>query len=116
MRVPVRTMRGDYIHPTTPRKARIFLKEWKEFVDSNNPFTIRLKYQTGEVGLKELQTKENRTDTSLSVFLNKEKQLEENIMCDEGSVTDGIIKPNKNNNTLNLYDLNLDFLSIKNFV
>ena len=33
--------------PTTPRKARLLLKEGKAVIEHRQPFTIRLKYKTG---------------------------------------------------------------------
>ena len=52
MRVPVKDMSGNYIHPTTPRKARLLIRDKKAVVDSNNPFTIRLLFSASECGLK----------------------------------------------------------------
>lgn len=48
MRVFVKNMRGKALMPTTPRKARVLLKEQKARVVQREPFTIQLKYATGE--------------------------------------------------------------------
>jgi hypothetical protein len=48
MRVFVLNMRGQPLMPTTPGKARILLKENKARVVQRKPFTIQLKYVTGE--------------------------------------------------------------------
>jgi len=47
-RVPVLNMRGRPLMPTTPRKARILIKEGKAKVVQRTPFTIQLLYATGE--------------------------------------------------------------------
>jgi len=44
----VLNMRGQPLMPTTPRKARILLKEDKVKVVKRTPFTVQLKYATGE--------------------------------------------------------------------
>lgn len=44
----VLNMRGKPLMPTSPRKARLLLKEGKAKVVKRNPFTIQLKYATGE--------------------------------------------------------------------
>jgi hypothetical protein len=46
--VYVLNMRGQPLMPTTPRKARILLKEDKAKVVKRTPFTIQLNYATGE--------------------------------------------------------------------
>ena len=46
--VYVLNMRGQPLMPTTPRKARILLKEEKAKVVKRTPFTIQLNYATGE--------------------------------------------------------------------
>lgn len=46
--VIVLNMRGKPLMPTSPRKARLLLKEGKAKVVKKNPFTIQLKYATGE--------------------------------------------------------------------
>ncbi|MCZ7383912.1 MAG: RNA-guided endonuclease IscB [Candidatus Methanoperedens sp.] len=46
--VYILNMRGQPLMPTTPRKARILLKEDKAKVIKRTPFTIQLKYATGE--------------------------------------------------------------------
>ena len=48
MRVYVLNMRGEPLMPTTPRKTRILLKKNKAKVIKRTPFTIQLKYATGE--------------------------------------------------------------------
>lgn len=48
LRVPVLNMRGEALMPTTPGKARRLLKEDKASVVKRKPFTIQLKYATGE--------------------------------------------------------------------
>lgn len=47
-RVFVLNMRGQALMPTTQRKARILLKQGKAKIVKYNPFTIQLKYPTGE--------------------------------------------------------------------
>lgn len=46
--VYVLNMRGEPLMPTSPRKARLLLKDRKAKVVRRNPFTIQLKYATGE--------------------------------------------------------------------
>jgi hypothetical protein len=46
--VYVQNMRGTPLMPTSPRKARILSKEGKAKVVKRTPFTIQLKYATGE--------------------------------------------------------------------
>ncbi len=48
LRVPVLNMRGKPLMPTRPGKARVFLKEDKTIVVQQSPFTIQLKYPSGE--------------------------------------------------------------------
>ena len=48
LRVYVLNMRGNPLMPTTPGKARHLLKEGKAKVVQRTPFTIQLKYATGE--------------------------------------------------------------------
>jgi len=48
LRVFVKNMRGEPLMPTTNRKARILLKEKKATIYCYEPFTIQLKYATGE--------------------------------------------------------------------
>jgi len=50
LRVPVYVlnMRGQPLMPTTARRARLLLKEGKATVKGRCPFTIQLKYATGE--------------------------------------------------------------------
>jgi len=48
LRVPVINMRGEPLMPTTPRKARMLLKEGNAKVVQRTPFTIQLLYATGE--------------------------------------------------------------------
>jgi len=48
LRVPVLNMRGEPLMPTTPRKARVLLKQGKAKVVSRTPFVIQLLYPTGE--------------------------------------------------------------------
>lgn len=56
MRVAVKNMSGVFIHSTTPRKARILLKEKKAVIESKNPFTIRLLFSVSECGLKDSES------------------------------------------------------------
>lgn len=56
MRVAVKNMSGVFIHSTTPRKARLLLKEKKAVIESNNPFTIRLLFPESECGLKDSES------------------------------------------------------------
>src|SRR3989304_4761448 len=46
--VYVLNMRGQPLMPTTPQKAKKLLKEGKAKVVRRTPFTIQLKYATGE--------------------------------------------------------------------
>lgn len=46
--VYVLNMRGQPLMPTTPKRARLLLKEKKAKVVQRSPFTIQLKYATGE--------------------------------------------------------------------
>ena len=46
--VPVLNMRGKPLMPTTPAKARHLLEQNKAKVVTRKPFTIQLKYATGE--------------------------------------------------------------------
>ena len=48
MRVFVKNMRGEPLMPTTPRKAKVLLKQSRAKVVNRTPFTIQLKYGTGE--------------------------------------------------------------------
>ncbi len=48
LRVPVINMCGKPLMPTTPRKARILLQQGKALVVQRSPFTIQLKYPSGE--------------------------------------------------------------------
>jgi hypothetical protein len=48
MSVFVKNMRGEPLMPCGDRKARILLKEGKAEIYQYNPFTIQLKYVTGE--------------------------------------------------------------------
>ncbi len=48
LRVPVLNMSGKPLMPTSPRKARILLKQGKATVVQRMPFTIQLKYPSGE--------------------------------------------------------------------
>lgn len=48
MRVYVKNMRGEALMPTTPRKARVLLRDGKAKVVQREPFTIQLLYATGE--------------------------------------------------------------------
>ena len=48
MRVFVFNMRGEPLMPCTQRKARLLLKTGKAKIYKYNPFTIQLKYVTGE--------------------------------------------------------------------
>ena len=47
MNVLVIGMNGRGLMPTTPRKARVLMKELKAVVERRTPFTIRLLYKTG---------------------------------------------------------------------
>lgn len=83
MRVAVKDMSGTYIHPTTPRKARLLLRDKKAVVDSNNPFTIRLLYSASECGLKDSSLQQNKSD------LASEKGK---TMCDDRKETEELHK------------------------
>jgi len=48
LRVYVKNLRGEALMPTTPKKARKLLKENKAAIVSYKPFTIQLRYTTGE--------------------------------------------------------------------
>lgn len=62
MRVAVKNKSGVYIHSTTPRKARLLLKEKKAVIESSNPFTIRLLFSVSECGLKDSFLQQNKSD------------------------------------------------------
>lgn len=80
MRVAVKNMNGDFIHSTTPRKARLLLKEKKVTIESNNPFTIRLLFSESECGLKYSES----LNKFKSDFYKPEK---DNTMCEYNSKT-----------------------------
>lgn len=82
MRVPVKDMSGAYIHSTTPRKARLLLRDKKAVVDSNNPFTIRLLFSASECRLKDSKPKTNCNTVHVLSELNS-YSIKENTMCDE---------------------------------
>ena len=48
LRVPVINMRNEPLMPTSPAKARKLIKDGKARVISSSPFTIQLRYATGE--------------------------------------------------------------------
>ncbi len=48
LRVPVLNMRGKPLMPIRPRKVRVLLKQGKATVIQRTPFTIQLKYPSGE--------------------------------------------------------------------
>jgi len=48
MVVCVKNIRRQALMPTTPRKAKLLLKQGKARIDSYMPFTIQLNYATGE--------------------------------------------------------------------
>lgn len=48
MQVYVKNLRNQPLMPTTPRKARLLLKQGKAKVVRRTPFTIQLLYATGE--------------------------------------------------------------------
>lgn len=83
MRVFVKDMSGNYIHATTPRKARLLLKEKKAVIESNNPFTIRLLFPASECGLKD----SNPSNTNKSDVTSER----DNIMCEDKLETKEII-------------------------
>ena len=74
MRVAVKNMSGVFIHSTTPRKARLLLKEKKAVIESNDPFTIRLLFSASECGMKDF----NSSNKNTSGLLLPEK---DNTMC-----------------------------------
>ena len=47
MSVMVISVQGKPLDPTTPRKARILLRDGKAKVVQKDPFTIQLNYKTG---------------------------------------------------------------------
>ncbi len=51
MSVYVLNQRGEPLMPTTPRKARVLLRQGKAIVVRRTPFTIQLTYATGEAKL-----------------------------------------------------------------
>jgi len=73
MRVAVKNMSGVFIHSTTPRKARLLLKEKKAVIESNNPFIIRLLFSESECGLKDSK--------SLNKLESDNKSEKDNNMC-----------------------------------
>lgn len=79
MRVAVKNMSGIFIHSTTPRKARLLLKEKKAVIESKNPFTIRLLFSASECGLKDSFLQQNKSD------LASEK---DKTMCDDRKETE----------------------------
>lgn len=79
MRVTVKNMSGVFIHSTTPRKARLLLKEKKAVIESKEPFTIRLLFSASECGLKDSFLQQNKSD------LASEK---DKTMCDDRKETE----------------------------
>ena len=69
-------MSGVFIHSTTPRKARLLLKEKKAVIESINPFTIRLLFSESECGMKDSKSLNKNT----SGLLLPEK---DNTMCNK---------------------------------
>ena len=82
MRVAVKNMSGVFIHSTTPRKARLLLKEKKAVIESNNPFTILLLFSESECGLKD-----SKPLNKLNSGLLSEK---DNNMCGNEEVKSGM--------------------------
>ena len=74
MRVFVKDMSGNFLHATTPRKARLLLKEKKAVIESQDPFTIRLLFPASECGMKDSKPSNKNT----SGLLLPEK---DNTMC-----------------------------------
>ena len=87
MRVAVKNMSGVFIHSTTPRKARLLLKEKKAVIESNNPFTIRLLFSESECGLKDSESL-NKLESDLA----SEK---DRTMCDDRKEIEEAIKQQK---------------------
>lgn len=74
-RVFVKSMRGKALMPTSNRKARILLKQGKAKIVCYNPFTIQLKYPTGETTQPiELGIEPNYNDVGIAV-VSQEKVL-----------------------------------------
>lgn len=74
-RVFVKSMRGKALMPTSNRKARILLKQGKAKIVCYNPFTIQLKYPTGETTQPtELGIEPNCNDLGIAV-VSQEKVL-----------------------------------------
>lgn len=80
MRVAVKNMSGVFIHSTTPRKARLLLKEKKAVIESKNPFTIRLLSSESECGLKDSKP--------LNKFNSGLLPEKDNSMCDARKETE----------------------------
>ena len=80
MRVAVKNMSGVFIHSTTPRKARLLLKEKKAVIESNNPFIIRLLFSESECGMKDSKP----LNKNKSGLLLPEK---DNNMCESEETT-----------------------------
>ena len=80
MRVAVKNKSGVFVHSTTPRKARLLLKEKKAVVESNNPFTIRLLFSVSECGLKD-----SKPSNKINSGLLPEKDI---TMCDDRKETE----------------------------
>lgn len=80
MRVAVKNMSGVFTHSTTPRKARLLLKEKKAVIESNNPFTIRLLFSESECGLKD-----SKSLNKFNSGLLPEKDI---TMCDNRKETE----------------------------
>ena len=87
MRVAVKNMSGVFIHSTTPRKARLLLKEKKAVIESNNPFTIRLLFSESECGLKDSKPKtQGNTVSVLSETSINIKTTKDSTMCTENNI------------------------------
>ncbi len=93
--VYVLNMRGEPLMPTNPAKARILLKQNKAIVKYRSPFTIQLKYPTGEtkqniklgvdsaykdIGLSAISDKKELISGKVEMRMDVSKKIQERAM------------------------------------